>query len=37
MNVHGTSRSAAAMALGYVSAADFDAWVRPETMLGPTD
>jgi fumarate hydratase class II len=24
----------AALALGYVSAADFDRWVRPETMLG---
>jgi len=26
----------AAIALGYVSAEDFERWVRPETMLGPT-
>jgi fumarate hydratase class II len=30
----GTLREAA-LALGYVSAADFDRWVRPETMIGP--
>ncbi len=30
----GTTLKAAALALGYVSDADFDAWVRPETMLG---
>lgn len=30
-----TSLKAAALALGYVSAKDFDAWVRPEDMLGP--
>jgi len=30
----GTLREAA-LALGYVSAADFDRWVRPETMTGP--
>src|SRR5690349_13867917 len=30
----GTLRDAA-LALGYVSAADFDRWVRPETMIGP--
>ena len=23
------------LALGYVSAADFDRWVRPEAMIGP--
>lgn len=28
---------AAALELGYVSAAQFDEWVRPENMLGPTD
>jgi fumarate hydratase, class II len=31
----GTTLKAAAIALGYVSAADFDRWVRPEAMLGP--
>jgi fumarate hydratase class II len=31
----GTSLKAAATALGYVTAEDFDAWVRPEEMLGP--
>ena len=30
-----TSLKAAALALGYVSAADFDAWVRPADMTGP--
>jgi fumarate hydratase, class II len=30
----GTLRDAA-LALGYVSAADFDRWVRPESMIGP--
>jgi len=30
----GTTLKTAALALGYVSDADFDAWVRPETMLG---
>jgi len=30
----GTLREAA-LALGYVSATDFDRWVRPETMIGP--
>lgn len=29
------SLKAAAQALGYVSAADFDAWVQPAAMLGP--
>ncbi len=31
----GTSLKEAAIALGYVSAKDFDRWVRPEDMLGP--
>ncbi|MCX7892153.1 MAG: class II fumarate hydratase [Burkholderiales bacterium] len=31
----GTSLREAALALGYVSAADFDRWVRPEAMVGP--
>jgi fumarate hydratase class II len=31
----GTTLKAAALALGYLSAADFDAWVRPEDMVGP--
>ena len=30
-----TSLKAAALALGYVTAAQFDQWVRPETMTGP--
>jgi len=25
----------AALALGYVSAADFGRWVRPDSMIGP--
>jgi fumarate hydratase class II len=29
-----TTLKAAALALGYVSDADFDAWVRPESMVG---
>jgi len=32
----GSTLRDAALALGYVSAADFDRWVRPETMLGPS-
>src|SRR6185503_7493483 len=32
----GTTLRAAALALGYVSATDFDRWVRPETMIGPS-
>ena len=32
----GTTLREAALALGHVSAADFDAWVRPEKMVGPT-
>ena len=31
----GTTLKAAALALGYVTADEFDAWVRPETMVGP--
>ena len=31
----GTTLKAAALALGYVSADEFDAWVRPERMAGP--
>ncbi|MGH7087614.1 MAG: lyase family protein, partial [Stellaceae bacterium] len=31
----GTSLREAALALGYVSGADFDHWVRPEAMVGP--
>lgn len=30
----GTSLKEAAIALGYVSAEDFDRWVRPENMVG---
>jgi fumarate hydratase class II len=30
----GTTLKAAALALGHVSDADFDTWVRPETMVG---
>jgi fumarate hydratase class II len=33
----GTTLRQAAIALGYVSAQDFDRWVRPESMLGPSD
>ena len=31
----GTTLKAAALALGYVAEAQFDAWVRPEKMIGP--
>jgi fumarate hydratase class II len=31
----GTTLRQAALALGYVSAADFDRWVKPEAMIGP--
>ena len=31
----GSTLREAALALGYVTAADFDRWVRPETMIGP--
>jgi len=32
----GTTLREAALALGYVSASDFDRWVRPELMIGPS-
>ena len=32
----GSTLRQAALALGYVSATDFDRWVRPDTMLGPS-
>ena len=32
----GISLRAAALKLGYVSEAEFDEWVRPEEMTGPT-
>jgi fumarate hydratase, class II len=32
----GTTLREAALALGYVSAEDFDRWVRPELMIGPS-
>jgi fumarate hydratase class II len=31
----GSTLKAAALALGYVTAEQFDAWVRPERMVGP--
>jgi fumarate hydratase class II len=31
----GTTLKAAALALGYVTESEFDAWVRPEKMIGP--
>jgi fumarate hydratase class II len=31
----GTTLKAAALALGYVAEYEFDAWVRPEKMIGP--
>ena len=33
----GSTLREAALSLGYVSAQDFDRWVRPEAMLGPAD
>ena len=33
----GSTLREAAIALGYVTAHDFDRWVRPESMLGPAD
>ena len=33
----GTSLKAAALALGLMTAEQFDAWVRPETMIGPEE
>ena len=35
VRVHGSTLREAALALGYVSAADFERWVRPEAMTGP--
>ena len=35
-HAEGTSLKAAAVALGYVSAEDFDRWVRPEAMIRPS-
>jgi fumarate hydratase class II len=32
----GSTLREAALALGYVKPDDFDRWVRPESMLGPT-
>jgi fumarate hydratase class II len=32
----GTTLKQAALALGYLTEAQFDAWVRPENMLGPS-
>jgi len=32
----GLTLKEAAAALGYVTPEDFDRWVRPEAMLGPT-
>jgi fumarate hydratase, class II len=32
----GSTLREASLALGYVSASDFDRWVRPEAMIGPT-
>ncbi len=31
----GSTLRDAALALGYVTATDFDRWVRPEAMIGP--
>ncbi len=31
----GTTLRDAALALGFVSAQDFDRWVKPEDMIGP--
>jgi fumarate hydratase, class II len=35
-HAEGTSLKEAAVALGYVSPEDFDRWVRPEAMIGPS-
>jgi fumarate hydratase, class II len=32
----GTTLKAAALELGYVTEQQFDEWVRPERMIGPT-
>ncbi len=36
-HAEGTTLKEAAIELGYVTAEQFDAWVRPETMTGPHD
>ncbi len=36
-HVEGTTLKAAALALGYLSEVEFDAWVRPDAMLGPSE
>ena len=33
----GTTLKEASLSLGIVTEAQFDAWVRPETMLAPTE
>ena len=33
----GTTLKQAALALGLLTAEEFDQWVRPENMLGPSD
>jgi fumarate hydratase class II len=33
----GTTLKQAAMSLGLLTAEQFDAWVRPEAMIAPTD
>ena len=32
----GSTLREAALALGYVSAQDFDRWVKPDAMIGPS-
>ena len=34
-HAHGVTLREAALALGHVTAEEFDAWVRPEDMVGP--
>ena len=36
-HAEGTTLREAALASGRVSAAEFDRWVQPESMLGPED
>ena len=36
-HANGTTLKEAAVATGYVSASDFDAWVKPGDMIGPHD
>jgi fumarate hydratase class II len=35
-HAEGTTLRESALALGFVTDDEFDAWVRPEAMLGPT-